>query len=57
MNEVKLTISDCGDCPNFDYIYYSFNEVCELLDRKIECSDLGAWPIPNDCPLMDRRDE
>jgi hypothetical protein len=56
MNEIRLTITSCDDCPNFDYIYWSFNEVCELLDREIKCSDIGSWPIPDDCPLLDKLD-
>lgn len=55
MNNRKLVISCCDQCPHFDNEYYGYSEECRLLDRKIEkdCSKIHGsdHTIPEDCPL------
>jgi hypothetical protein len=55
MTPRKLTISWCDQCPHFDNEYYSYNEECRKLGRKIEkdvnTDYIWSYPIPDDCPL------
>jgi len=44
---VVENINCCNDCPNYDYIYYSYNEFCTILHKKTPPYD----DIPEDCPL------
>lgn len=50
-----LIIDDCKNCHYFDSHYYTYNEECELLKRKIK--DItpkkinATFQIPEDCPL------
>ena len=50
MRKRILTISCCDDCCYFDNHYYGYNEICRMLNRKIEKIG-GEYPIPEDCPL------
>ena len=64
-NKATVTIDGCEQCPFFDNFYYSYNEKCTKLGRKIECGkfdsgllsykSLHNYPIPDDCPLLENR--
>ena len=45
-------VSRCDNCPKFDNEYYSYEETCLLLNRKMK-RDFGelTYPIPKDCTL------
>lgn len=47
--EVK---NNCDNCPHFDNVYYSYQEMCNLLNKKIPRNreEIGH-AIPEDCPL------
>ena len=57
----KVIISKCDNCPYFDNQYYTYEETCKLLDRKIPVvKEPNEYlfskfirPIPDDCPLED----
>jgi len=54
MNRVTI-ISRCDHCPHFDNLYYSYNETCKLLNRKINQRinhPHSKYDIPDDCPLQ-----
>lgn len=50
---LTLKIRNCDGCPNFDNEYYSYNEECSELGRKITEYDETGFKIPDDCPLKD----
>jgi hypothetical protein len=47
-----VNVRFCDDCPHFDDVYFSYEERCKLLKRKI-ARDIGRLEhkIPKDCPL------
>lgn len=53
----KVVISKCDDCPYFDYYYYSYNEECRLLGRKMSKDENGYYIPTHDCPLEDVNEE
>ena len=50
----KLVISNCNDCPFYDNHYYTYDETCTKLNRKV---DTSKEPIPEDCPLEPTEEE
>ena len=52
-----ISIEFCDKCPHFDNHYYSFNQTCNLLSRKIEEQNNNYdFIIPDDCPLPNDTD-
>lgn len=45
-----IEVSSCEKCPHFDYEYYSYNEHCKLLNKKIPYKQREKG-IPSECPL------
>lgn len=43
-------VTNCENCPNFDNEYYSYNELCKVLNKKIT-SNQREKGIPDECPL------
>ncbi len=50
-----VIISSCHECPRFDNSYYSYEEYCNELQRKLTGDEQDN--IPCDCPLKDASDE
>ena len=51
-----VEITRCDECPHFDDFYYTYNEECTLLNRKIKRDGInGDHPISEDCPLEDKK--
>jgi len=53
MNEKRLTIWLCDECPHFDNKYFSFRHRCTKLDRVIDASNENEYPMPDDYPIPD----
>lgn len=57
MPNKRVVISECEECTFFDYEYYTYNQTCRKLGKRIESerSDnvWSSFPIPEDCPLED----
>jgi len=50
MNEVIIKITDCDDCENSN-----FTVQCCLLNRDmVYDGKTGKFPIPDDCPRLDK---
>jgi hypothetical protein len=46
-------VTDCRECPHFDYEHDSYAELCEKLNRTIKSNGDYGHDIPSDCPLDD----
>lgn len=62
--QVLVTVTKCDECPHFDNQYWGYNEMCLLLDEKIEAEWDGEekrynkqhHPIPHNCPYLKKED-
>jgi hypothetical protein len=51
INRIAI-VTKCNHCPHFDHSYYSYNQTCKKLNRRIENVDFTYdYEIPEDCPL------